>query len=454
MAATRKGLFSVNSSDEPALALTPSWQNVVRLALPTLLVMLLQSGLNVLEMVYVSRLGVQAVAAVALVSPILLLMTTMSAGGVGGGVSAAVALAMGQQKTSDASQILWHALVLGLVIGGVLTVTLIGVAPALFSVLGAQGVSLNSALTYAYAALWSILPLWCFNLLSAGLRGAGLTHRPARVMFGAAVWLLVISPVLIFGWGPVPALGLMGAGLALSSYYVLALMVLLWVTAQKPLVGLTLCVGPVRRKWLLAIGHIGGLSALGTVQGNITLLLITSAMGHLGTHALAGYGIASRLDTLLIPVVYAIGNALLTLVGMARGAGDGLAVRQLVLQITVMVFGMAEALGWLVALFPQSWLVWFLPAPGVWQAAAAYLQAIGPTYGFFSAGLLLYFVSQGLGKVHGPLLAGLLRLGLTLVGWAAVVLGGAGLASVLVWVAVGNLAMGCVSFGFVRRQLR
>src|SRR5246127_2395612 len=122
---------------------------MLRQALPVIAVLLLQTLVGVAETFYVSFLGTEALAGVALVFPVVMLMTMMSAGGIGGGVSSAVARSLGAGKTKDANALVLHALVLAIVFGLVFTVGVIAGGPALYRALGGSGRALDAALTYS-----------------------------------------------------------------------------------------------------------------------------------------------------------------------------------------------------------------------------------------------------------------------------------------------------------------
>jgi Na+-driven multidrug efflux pump len=123
-------------------------------------------------------------------------------------------------------------------------------------------------------------------MLTSALRGAGNVKLPALIVLGGAVVILPLSPVLIYGLGPFPPLGVAGAGLAVVFYYVLALCVLI-AYLRGTLGGLRLFRAPLERHYMADILRVGGLSSLGTLQGNLTIVLVTGAVGRFGTDALA-----------------------------------------------------------------------------------------------------------------------------------------------------------------------
>src|SRR5713101_9122547 len=119
------------------------------LAGPTILVLVAQVAVGVAETFYVSYLGTAALAGVALVFPILMLMTMMSNGGVGGGVASAVARAIGAGRNDDADALVTHALVVAIVFGLLFTAAALILGPAIYRGLGGTGPVLDAALTYS-----------------------------------------------------------------------------------------------------------------------------------------------------------------------------------------------------------------------------------------------------------------------------------------------------------------
>ena len=190
----------------------PIAATLLRLAWPVLVVLALQTLVGVAETWFVSFLGTAAVAGVTLVFPLFMLMAMMSNGGIGGGVSSAVARAMGAGRTSDARALVLHALVVAVVFGGAFSLAAWLGGRALFGAMGGTGDTLENALVYSNVLFASAIPAWIANLLAAALRGAGNVRVPALVTAAGAFATLALSPLFIFGLGMVPGLGVAGAG--------------------------------------------------------------------------------------------------------------------------------------------------------------------------------------------------------------------------------------------------
>jgi len=208
----------VNTPVRSALLQGPIASQLLRLAWPVLVVLALQTFVGVAETWFVSFLGTDALAGVALVFPVFMLMAMMSNGGIGGGVSSAVARAIGAGRKDDAQALVAHAAVLGVAFGALFTLGVWAGGPALFARMGGAGDTLANALLYANIVFLSAVPGWTANLLAAALRGAGNVRVPALVTAAGSLVTLALSPLFIFGWGPLPGLGVAGAGVALGVF--------------------------------------------------------------------------------------------------------------------------------------------------------------------------------------------------------------------------------------------
>jgi Na+-driven multidrug efflux pump len=188
------------------------------------------------------------------------------------------------------------------------------------------------------------------------------------------------------------------------------------------------------------VGIVGSVS---TFQTTLTIALTTALVGAAaGPDAVAGYGTGSRLEYLLIPLVFGLGAPLVAIVGTNIGAGQQARALRAALIGGAVAFGLAEAIGLAAAIWPVAWLGLFDSQPRMLETGAAYLRVVGPTYGFFGLGLCLYFASQGAGRLLWPLLTGLLRMVMAVGGgWLALRLTGS-----LAWV-FAALALALVCYG-------
>ena len=388
----------------------PIAPTLLRLAAPNVVMLLAQVSISILEAYYVGWLGADALAGVSVTFPLVMLMQTMSAGGMGGGVASAVARALGAGRREDASRLVTHAIVIALVMAALFTVVVLGGGGAMYHAMGARDGALAAALAYSNVIFAGAAAVWLFNTLASAVRGTGNMLLPAAVVLGGTPFLVSLSPALIFGWGPFPRLGVTGAALAVVAYYVAGTLVLfVYLASGRSLIRLSPTLR-FERSLFAAILRVGAPSLVNNVMTNLTVVLLTALVGPFGTFALAGYGMGVRLEYLLIPLVFGFGSALVTMVGTNFGAGQRTRARRVAWTGALIAAGTTEAIGLAAAFFPHAWLGLFSNEPAVLAAGAAYLRVVGPAYGFFGLGLALYFASQGAGRLLWPLLAGTLRL--------------------------------------------
>jgi putative MATE family efflux protein len=424
----------------------PIARTLLALAVPNMLMLVAQVAINVLEGYFVGWLGTDALAGVSVTFPLIMLMQTMSAGGMGGGVASAVARALGGGRRDQADALVAHALVIALGLATVFSVGLLAGGRALYGAMGATGGALEAALAYSNVIFAGAIAVWLFNTLAAVIRGTGNMRLPAVVVLGGAVALAGVSPALIFGWGPLPRLGVRGAALAVVLYYAVGVAIFLaYLLSGRSVVRPTLRGARLRRARFADILRVGGPSIVNNVQTNLTVVLLTALVGPFGSVALAGYGMGVRLEYLQIPIVFGFGSALVTMVGTNIGAGQRERAQRVAWTGALMAAAVTETIGLAAALFPRAWLGLFSQDPDVLAAGSAYLRIVGPAYGFFGLGLALYFASQGAGRLTWPLIASASRLVVAGAGgWLAMRAGGVGLSGLF-----GVMAAALVVFGSI-----
>jgi putative MATE family efflux protein len=338
-------------------------------------------------------------------------MQMMSAGAMGGGISSAIARALGAGRREDANALVYHALAIAVIFGVVFMLAVLGGGRWFFSLLGGKGASLDAALTYANVVFAGAILVWLFNSLANVIRGTGNMAVPAIVTCAGAVVLIPLSPCLIFGWGPFPQLGVAGGAFAVIAYYTLGTAFFMaYLRSGRSVVRLTL--SGMRFRWPLFrdILRVGAVAALVTVQTNLTVAIITGFVGRFGPAAIAGYGIGSRLEYLLVPLVFGMGGPLVAIVGTNIGAGQRERALRAAWIGAGVATGLTAAIGLVAAAMPHAWLSLFDADPAMLEAGAQYLRVVGPCYGFFGLGMALYFASQGAGRVLWPLIANIMRL--------------------------------------------
>ncbi|MGE3267423.1 MAG: MATE family efflux transporter [Chloroflexota bacterium] len=416
-------------------AVTPT---LLKLAAPNILVMMVQAVMSAVDAFYLGWLGADALAGVALVYPLIMLMTTMSGGGMGGGISSAVARALGRHDPAQADALATHALVITAGFAAAFTVGPLLGGRALYTAMGGEGGALDAALQYSNVIFAGAALVWLINSLASILRGSGQMMVPSAVLIIGEVVHIALAPCLIFGLGPFPALGVRGAAIALVSTLALrALALVLYMASGRSTVTPRFAGVRLTRVSFWEILRVGIPGVVNTVLTNGNVMLLTGLVGTFGTASLAGYGLGARLEYLQIPLVFGLGAALVTMVGMNVGAGQVERAKRIAWVGAGLAAGLTGGIGLIAALAPWLWLGLFTTDPAVLDTGSLYLRIVGPTYAFFGLGLSLYFSSQGAGRLLWPLAGGTVRLLIAVGGgWLSIHLLGDGLVGIFVSIAL------------------
>ncbi|HUX26293.1 MAG TPA: MATE family efflux transporter [Burkholderiales bacterium] len=399
------------------LLTVPILPTLVRFALPNMGAMLATALAAIAETTYVGKLGVAPLAGMALVFPMVMLQTMLSGGAMGGGVSSAVSRALGAGSSARANALAVHALWIGLSGGALYTVLMLALGPAMFAALGGHGEALVQAVAYSKVAFVGSIGVWLMNTFASVIRGAGNMPVPSATYFAVSVLQALVGGALGLGWGPFPRLGMPGVAAGQVVAYALgAVFLYSYLRSRRSRVRLSVRATTLRRELMRDILKVGAVACLSPLQTVLTILILTRLVAQFGTTALAGYGIGTRLEFLLIPIGFAIGVASVPLVGMAIGAHKIARARRATWIAATLASALLGALGLAVAIAPNLWTLQFTQDPQVLAAAALYFHWAGPCYALFGLGLCLYFSSLAAGRVGGPVLAGTLRLVLIAIG--------------------------------------
>jgi Na+-driven multidrug efflux pump len=302
-------------------------------------------------------------------------------------------------------------LIINGVLGLICSAAVLTFGRSLYTALGGEAGSLQAALAYSNIIFAGAVLLWLMNALASAIRGTGNMMLPAAVICGGALLLIPVSPCLIFGWGPFPRMGVAGGATALIGYYVLGILLQGWYlfggrgVLRPRIAGMRL-----QKRLFGAILKVGGVASLSSIQTNLAITLTTGMVGTFGPAALAGFGTGSRLEFLMVPIAFGIGGPLVAIVGTNMGAGQKQRALRAAWIGAAIGFGITEAIGVTAALYPVGWLSLFGHDPAMLATGTLYLRTVGPFYGFFGLGLVLYFASQGAGRMLWPVTAQFLRL--------------------------------------------
>lgn len=388
----------------------PLFPTLMRLAVPGVIGSLLHMLLIVLEIFLLNRAGITALAAIATVFPLIMLAHMLSAGAIGGAISGAVARALGANDLIRAQAILRSAIFIALFGGAVMAVFVTIFGSTFFYWVGARDDVLIAANEYAQIIFFGVPLLWLFNMLCSVLRGAGAMTRAALAMASVVIvysilgfWLMPSQESLVNVSDTMRA----AAYILLVAYaagVVTVLALIVWSDQPVRLSGYGFDGSTVLA--LLRSGLLAGTQSTATI---IYALIATGLLGRFGVDWLAGYGLAVRLELVMVPVVFGIGGALIAIVGAYAGAGERARAIEVAWRGTLANIVIVGAVGFILGLNADWWCDGLGSGQEVVAHCSITLQILGPFYGFFAAGLGLYFASQGLNTLAWPVLGSLLR---------------------------------------------
>ena len=389
----------------------PIFATLLRLSAPNVLNLAAIAGLITFDGLFLGRLGPDALAGVSLVFPFVMFVQHVAASGMGGAVSSAVARALGAGARERANDLAGHAFALALGMAFVFSGVMLSIGPLIYRWMGGQGAMLQAALDYSTVALGGAISICMLNILANVVRGTGNMAFPAAVLIGSVLAHVVISPLLIFGWGPVPSLGPAGAGWGLAVSFGIGSAVLIFhLRGRNSLVRLGFSRLP--RQWDLykEFFRVGIPGMMNVAINNLTVIVLTGVAGHLGREAAIGYAMGSRLEYIMIPLAFGFGTALVAMVGTNWGAMQQQRARAIAWIGAGTVAAACGLVGLFFAFFPSLWMGLFTREEEVTRVGTLYLQTVGPIYGLYGLGMAIYFARQGVGNVVPAVLANALRL--------------------------------------------
>ena len=426
---------------------------LIRMSAPNTIAFFIQSIVVLTEVWFISKLGTNSLAAVALAFPLLMITQTMSGGALGGAITSSIARSMGANDIDKAERLIWHSVVISL--GGAFTFLLFFLlfGEQLLFLLGGRGDILKESYTYCSYLFLGGLILWLSGSMSAVLRGMGNMRFPATLMICTSFLQVFLSGGFILGWYGFPQIGVPGAAIAtLISASVMVVIIFLKLLSKSIPVKLRMKQLILSRDLFNNIFEVAIPASVSPLLTVGTILVLTGLVGTFGTEALAGYGIGSRVEFLMIPLIFGIGTAMTSIVGANIGA------KNIIRAETVGIYGGTSAgvvsifIGLTLALFPDAWIQFFTDDMKAFEVTKLYIQIVGPFYIFQGIGLSLYFASQGANAMKWPTIATIARFLIASIGGGISVHWlGFGIGSIFISSAIAMMIFGTMIFVSIKK---
>ena len=376
--------------------------------------MMLETGIlnvaQVLDTYWVGQLGSAALAAVTISITIRWVLNSL-ANGLGIGGMAVVARRIGAKDQAAAEHAAWQTILLGLFASMLLSVAGLAAARPLLVLLGADADVLPLGLTYLRIAFGGIFTLILVFAINAMLRGAGEARLAMQVLILSTITTVLLEPVLVFGWGPLPALGVagsaaanvlgFGAGLALQLTILLRGRARIRINLRNLRPDLPL---------MMRIVRIALPSTVQMTLRSSSRLIIVGLVGLYGTFATAGYGVANRMLLIALIPCFGLGNAAGTLVGQNLGALRPKRAERSAWWVTAYSAIYMAVAGILLTLFAPSLIALFDPTPEVVAFGGECVRIVAWSMIASAAGVVLARGFDGAGNTVPAMAINLLTL--------------------------------------------
>ncbi|MDH2352757.1 MATE family efflux transporter [Bradyrhizobium sp. SSUT112] len=383
--------------------LSLAWPNAIAFSAGTLVA--------IAETSYIGQLGVEALAAMALVFPCVMLTMSMSGAAMGGGVASAISRALGAGDRDRAESLATHALLIAVFFGLVFMFGMLIGGRQLLELLGGKGDVLARAVAYSQVYFGGAVLTWLVNILAGVLRGTGNMKLPSLMIVNSAILQIILGGTLGLGLGPVPQFGMPGVATGSLIAYSINIAIMSWYlfSGRGRIVPR---LNGFRMRWPLFadILKVGVVACFSPLQNTLTNLVFTHMLAVFGTAVLAAYGIGARLEYVLATIAFSIGIGSVPMIGVAIGAGRIARARRIAWTTGLVALVVIGTLACAVALFPGPWVSLFTDDAGAGTASRQFLRTVAPFYAFIGLASAMYFSSQGAGNVLGPVLAQTARL--------------------------------------------
>lgn len=350
--------------------------HLTRMTLPMVVGILAVLSVSVADTYFIAQLGTNELAGLSFTFPVVFCMASIGMG-LGAGASSVVSRAVGSGDERQVRRLATDSLILAiLVVGGIATLGILTIEP-LFRLLGARPAQMEYIVDYM--RIWYpgivllVVPMVANNIL----RATGDAIFPSAIMVIAAIVNIALDPILIFGLGPIPAMGVEGAAWAtlaarftplVGSLYLLHYRDRVLVFEFPPMAELRAC-------WR-SIAAVALPAAMGNVITPLGYGILTAIIARFGADAVAGFGVATRIEALALVPIYALSAGIAPIAGQNWGAGRGDRVRLALVQSFVSGALWAAMLALTFWLFGEDIVRLFNPDADIVKMATSYLDFV------------------------------------------------------------------------------
>ena len=379
-------------------------KSIWKLALPIMISVVLHNAFNIVDMIFVGRLGPEAIAAVAM-GGIFFGIIMIALIGISIGTTAMIARAIGAKDIKEAEDIAVQSLFMGVI--GSIALGLSGyfLAEPMLILFGASGEVISLGASYIRILSLGSITMFLLFLISAILRGAGDAFLPMKFLVLSTGLNIVLDPILIFGMFGFHALGVQGSALATVIARAAGTMWGLWAIFNgHAIIHLKIKESRLRLSTMLQMIRTGIFAALQMAARNISGLILMRIVAVFGTFAVAAYGIGMRVLMLVMMPGFAFAQSATTLVGQNLGAGKPKRAEKSAWLPTGFFGIMAIIFTATFAIFAKEIIAIFNTHPEVIRIGSLYLRFLSFTFIFMACSIVLGRAFMGAGDTLSPLI--------------------------------------------------
>ena len=376
----------------------PVGKHLANMTLPMLIGITTMMGQSFIDTYFLGMVGDEALAAYSFGFPILMIVTSVAIG-LGAGTSSVVARAIGAENTARARRLVTDSLILSFIVIGAISIVGILTIDPLFRLLGVPEDMLPTMRIFM-TILYGGVPFVVVGMVGmASMRSTGDTVLPSKLMIGGAILNVIIDPLLIFGLGPFPEMGLYGAATAgLTARFTIFVVTVYFLRYRLDMISFDI---PEKEELLSSwrdILHVGIPAAGTNAIVPVGTALITAMIARYGPEAVAGFGVASRIESMVLVIYYAMSSIIGPFVGQNLAAGKGDRIQLALRHCAVFCVLSGLAIAALLALGSGFLPGLFSDNPAVTDVTRLFLWIAPIGYGAYGIVMVVNAAFNGLGN--------------------------------------------------------
>ena len=358
-------------------------KQIMNLSLPMTIGMLGMIIFNLVDTYFIGKLGVEQLAAITFTFPVVLIVNSMAAG-IGLGSSVLLSKFVGKKEVEKSEELIFTSFLLGILVNIILMILGMLTIQPLFTLLGAEGILLTYIQDYMGVWFAGLLAVVIPQIGNNLIRALGDAKTPSLVMGIAALTNVILDPMFIFGFGPIPAFGIKGAAIATVLSRGITMVATIYILAYREKIfrWMALSWSRIFQYWRQIL-FIGVPNALIQIAVPLGLGIVTRILSGYGNDVVAGFGIASKIEIFALAYINALAIVIGPFVGQNYGAGNGERIEEAIAFSWKLALGFGFSSALILFIFSESLAGIFTANGSVTATVVEYLAYVPIGYGFY-----------------------------------------------------------------------